>query len=77
MKQLVDFAGLGRDLALPDEFFNLFTYLFFAIGLLYFSKRLTMFEKKEERRQDKMDEKRKLRDKYTPKLIKKKRRRKS
>ena len=74
LKQIYDFSPWKNEL--PDEFFNLFIFLFFAIGILYFSKRLTMFEKKEERRQEKLEKKRKLREKYTPKVIKRKRRRK-
>jgi hypothetical protein len=70
LKQLFDLSGLNT--TLPDEFFNLFIYLFFAIGLLYFSKRLTMFEKTQERHLGKLEKKRELREKYTPKSIKKK-----
>ncbi|MBR9679271.1 MAG: hypothetical protein GON13_03315 [Nanoarchaeota archaeon] len=69
-KQLFDLSELNT--TLPDEFFNLFIYLFFAIGILYFSKRLTMFEKKQERHLEKLEKKRELREKYTPKSIKKK-----
>ena len=69
-RQIFDFAGLTK--GLPNEFFNMFIYLFFAIGILYFSKRLTMFEKKDERRQDKLEKKRELRHKFTPKKIKRK-----
>ena len=74
LKQLFDISGMNT--TLPDEFFNLFIYLFFAIGLLYFSKRLTMFEKTQERHLDKLEKKRELREKYTPKSIKRKQKKK-
>ncbi len=73
-KQLFSLAG--SYVLFPNEMYDLFIYLFFAIGILYFSDRLTMFEKKEERHEKALLKKRELREKYTPKSVKRKQRRK-